>query len=1017
MKPIRLQLTAFGPFAKTETVDFRELGGILFFLISGETGSGKTTLFDGMTWALFGETSGGDRTAGRMRCQYADPETLTEVVFDFSVGAKNYRIRRVPEQERPKQKGEGTTTQKVVVELWSRTGVTDDSQDGDLVTKKAEEAKTKIQELVGFQVDQFRQVVLLPQGQFRTFIESKADNRETVLKTLFQTQRFERVEQTLAAAAKVAAEAYTAKKQEQDRILQEVGLTMVGELGPLLAEMESDLKDAESETPERTRLRDLALKNLNEAKGILEKLGELREARNGLTEVQLEEVTWSERRSELEAARKAQRIAGAKATLDAARKVVEGLAGSKQGLEETRRTCALALASLEIRKGELDAEAPQRQALEEEVRLLEGQLALAQEWASKHKDAGAKETESTRLQGERERLEAEATGHGIVLGALETAITERSRQASQEPVLGRRVTDLVGIREKRERLDAQVAQIASLQKRVEVARKAQQTALEALNACRKERNGLEAAWVVGQAARLALDLKEDAPCPVCGSTEHPAPAHGGSEVPSDEALEAAKRAVEAAESALGTHTQDAGVIQKDLEVAEERAEDLKSELGDHVEKSLEAIGTSLEAAKREHDIAKKAVGELGKSQDERKALLDRQREVQGLLDGLRPRIEQAIADARGAQTILEGMAERLPKNRRAPEVVERLSMSTRKALDDQLETVRQNTVDIQEQSRKRDGLDGEIRSLEGQLVTAQKEASSAATGFEEALRKAGLDPQTYAASVRTDGDMETLEAGIRGFDARLNSALDRLGRAEKAAEGLVPPAADELQAAAEEVQSALDTHTERVLGFRQKAADLKSRQDRLAAMAATLSALDTRARTLGDLAGTANSRELSFHRYVLRSLLEQVLKAASKRLEPMSRGRYTLVRANRSEDGRSLGGLDLAVFDAHSGQTRYTSTLSGGEGFMASLSLALGLSDVVQANAGGIKLEAVFVDEGFGSLSPAHLDEAIKTLQNLQEGGRMVGLISHVPELQQRIKAKLEIKGGRHGSTTRFVLP
>ena len=1020
MRPICLKISAFGPFTGSTTIDFRELGAHKFFLIHGDTGAGKTTVFDAMTFALYGDTSGGARDGSQMRCQQSDPAVTTEVVFDFAVGAARYRIRRLPEHQRQALRGDGLVTQKALVELWDRNCTTTDAEEGTLLAKKSGEVLEKIHELLGFKVDQFRQVVLLPQGQFQKFLESGTDEREEVLRILFRTERFEKIEQALKDASGAADRAVGESRKEVTRILEEVGLTDVGSLEARITEDALTLQTAEELAPDLLKLRDEASRQLNAAKAVVVKLQEHTDATGAMEALKTSEAHWKDRRQELGAARKAEGVTTSEAVLTTARKLVETLGKAAVLLEKRRVDGSEVMKLLQKKQEKHAAEAPRRTALQDQIRVLEEQKGLAQTWSVQNKTAKEKQDISMGLQEDRKNLETKRQELEEELKGLDASMAEWARTSAQEPGLRQQVTNLERILELRKKLADQVSKLAGLAKSLGKAIKNEEGALGDLKQKRDTRNLLEAAWIGGQAARLAVTLADGSPCPVCGSSEHPTPAHGGMDVPTDESIEAARADVEAAENCYSEKQGLTLALKTDVDLAKRRVEDLEAELGPRAEDPLEKMDSELAAGNILLAAAQLAGRQYGEAGKKRTLHLAAQAKNKEALEALQPRLEEANGDTLTAQVLLGQTAEKLPLDRRDISKVVSLIRDTQATLQAELEAVKESDAKIHNLKEKLDELKGEARRLEGQTKDAQASVVDVLGKFTSALERAGFDEDAFRAAVRTAEAIAALESGIQDYDLRHAAATDRLERAQTAAEGLEPPSLVDLETLFGEAQGALDDHTSRVVEQRLRLESLQQKYARIDALTLAFADLDRRARTLGRLSEVAsgkNQLRLSFHRYVLRGLLDQVLRAASKRLEPMTRGRYTLVRAAGVEDARSSGGLDLAVFDAHSGQTRPTVTLSGGEGFMASLSLALGLSDVVQSNAGGVKLDAVFVDEGFGSLSPVHLEEAIKTLKDLQMGGRLVGLISHLPELQVRIPAKLEIRGGRGGSSAAFRVP
>jgi DNA repair protein SbcC/Rad50 len=872
MKPLVVTMQAFGPYAGLQTLDFADLRGIGFFLITGPTGAGKTTILDAMSFALYGETSGGPekdgaRTGAAMRSDHADPDTLTEVRFDFSLGDDLYRAERAPEQQRPKARGTGTTTHLQEASLWRlrRDGTHGLVPDGTPLASGWSKVTAKAEDILGFRAEQFRQVVMLPQGRFQQFLEADSGQREQILRALFETGRYADIERALhdeALTLKRSAEKITTQR---DEVLRQAEVDDAEALAERCARLAVDHADACEHAEQAARDDAAAQQAVAGGREAARKLKERDDAAAEVAALAARDAEVQRRRAELEAAQRAVEVA------DVARQAAEAA-----GDLEAARTAAAA-------------------------------------------------------------AEAAATTAAAALAVAGTALETEVARTSE-----------------RERAVAEVSRLQSFQDGAEAlagARLACDRTAGALDVCRQQATradadwasardrvvNLEKDWVESQAGLLAGTLADGRPCPVCGSTEHPAPAQLPGEAPSQDEVETARAFAtgalerrDAAREAL--RAAEAAHAAADARACE-RAESIPPELADP-----EKLAAALGAARAQANELTEAYAAAGQARhDCEVAASGKAAEREAAAAALRQAVERAAA----ADELLGHRLE--------------------------------------------------------------------ACGF------SGRDDLEMAA--RAPKAIEELTALVKAHEDATIRAAERQRVADDAAVGLEPPELDLLEQTAAQTAAASGAAHEAAATLKAHAAAAEKQLARLRALDAEAEGVAARYGSIGrlaEVAGGRNGRRLSFQSYVLGAFLDDVLVAASGRLRLMSKNRYALDRTEERSGRRQSAGLDLVVYDAWTGVARAVSTLSGGEKFMAALSLALGLAEVVQAFAGGIRLETVFVDEGFGSLDDESLDLAVAALESLNAGGRLVGIISHVSELRERIDARLEITADKSGSRAAF---
>lgn len=904
MKPLVLTMQAFGPFAGRERVDFKRLGEGALFLIHGPTGAGKTTLLDALCFALYGDTSGGERDARAMRSDHAAAELETEVELEFALGAERYRVTRKPAQLRPRQRGEGLTQAQPKAQLDRYTG----GEWKSLATQPGKVTEA-VRGLLGFDSAQFRQVIVLPQGRFRELLTAGSGEREEILKTLFRTQVCEALTERLKDRARALEAAGRETQTRRDTLLQHAGCDSVDALKAQRAQRADEV--------DRCRAEEAAARQRDAA------------ARQALERARVAVQTERER------------VQAAQCLQEAVRQ---------------REVVALAQAQADARLATENARTPEREAQAKRLNELEALLPAVTDLAQAlaRREAAAKQRDAAGA--ERERGEAALAAARKTLQARHDEREQVQVLAARVEVLAHRLQDAQTARERQARLAKLRKDLADAEARLGEAAKAVTAADAALADAQGRQDDVEHAWSAAQAGLIAAGLQTGVPCPVCGSREHPAPARASADVVSEAALREAREAVRKASTAREAALSRRHEADKQVESLRATAGELERDAAQMPDpaalelelKAARSAAQRLEALARELPLCERAITE----------------------------VEEAVRKAEAARQTAEGEVTRADAE----------AALLQRKLPPDLSTVAALEAEIARVQAERKALDEALAQAQQAAQQAANDlaaARSAEQSAEAALQRATLAAQA-AAMEGGAPDLPAVEAAARTAGEALEAALlatrDAAGRVE---------AADKTLAALAE----------------------------LAAQAGELERQYAVAGRLAEVAGGSNRLNLSFQRFVLATLLDEVLEAASLRLLRMSRSRFELRRVQGLADGRRAGGLDLEVFDHYTGSSRPAATLSGGEGFLAALSLALGLADVVQSRAGGIQMETLFIDEGFGTLDPEALDFALRTLIDLQQAGRLVGVISHVAELRERMDVRLEVVAGAAGSQLRLRLP
>jgi exonuclease SbcC len=980
MRPHRLELTAFGPFAEAVEVDFDRLGQGGLFLMHGETGAGKTTVLDGLSFALYGRVPG-VRGVHRLRSDHAAAVVLTRVQLEVSIGGRRLRITRSPAQERPKMRGAGATSSPASVSLdeW------DDATSGWRPrSQRVGEVDAELSDLLGMSADQFHQVVLLPQGQFAEFLHSDAAARTQLLQRLFGTDRFRRIEDWLAEQRRQTKEAYEDACHGVRRLVARIAQVSG-------AEEPVELPEPQWVTDQLAHSQVLSAAAANEAEAA-RRQHEIAQvaavAAADLARRQQRREAALERRRLFD--ERAAAVSAAVAELEAAGRA-RGVAPALQAQQERARFAQRAMSDLERARRQLppalravsveDLRAAADAGRETLGRLAEGE-ALEREAASAEREAAeaTQQWESSKL---RIAELASAQADAPEMRAAAMAQLAAARQAAQELPQARVASENAAAAVKCARSWAGLVEEAARLSREHLS--ARETAVdlsERLNALRTDR-------IDGMIAELAAKLTDDDPCPVCGSLEHPDL--------SDVTGRVVSRSDEQAAALLADQARDAATgIGQQLAAAEAgraAAADRLRELGAAGVEVPQLVATASQFHARVQELsvqaaklapAESVVELLGAQESERRDEVTR--------------LEAAIVAA----------SERLEaSSRRRDELTKRLGVLLAGACG--VSVAQRETRQLVEAVQAAEAAGFAAGEAERESIAAAHHASEAAAdaGF--------ADVEQALAAVRGAEVISSLESLIARSRQEESAVAELLADPELAA---LPGAAaplQEAQAAAKAALAASHQAGERLAAAADQVVQLTALQQQLTYRLEALEPIGAaakQAKELADLAGGtgANRLNMQLSAYVLAARLEEVAEVASHRLLAMTQGRYTLIHSDATK-GNARSGLRLLVSDAWTGQDRDTATLSGGETFLASLALALGLAEVVTASAGGTPLEALFIDEGFGTLDEETLDEVLDVLDGLREGGRLVGIVSHVPHLRDRIPSRLRVRKTSSGSS------
>ena len=918
MRPLQLIISAFGPYAGRIQLDMDGLGSGGLYLITGDTGAGKTTIFDAITFALYGTASGESRTSSMLRSKYASAETPTEVELTFLHAGKEYFIKRNPEYERPAKRGGGLAQEKAGAELRY--------PDGRTITK-TRDVDNAVSELLGIDRNQFSQIVMIAQGDFLKLLLADTKDRQEIFRRLFQTAYYNRLQTELKRrASELRNQWYAAKssvKQYIDGIQcggedvlsidvekAKCGELAVQEVMVLLEELVCQDDRAEKKLEEEMELLSKRLERINSDLGKAEEIdktkGQLEKAKK-----QCEELT-----PRLEELKKSflgeKEKKGKQEELQKQIAILEKSLPDYDSLDQLKNEIAeLGKAIVQNRENEHCKEEKINQE-KEELKQLKAELErLAHVGEKKQKLLSQKEREEGRLK---------------LLEQLRDALKNYYRQ---EKELRKKQTDYQKAREEAARLE-------------------------------QEFSRMNKAFLDGQAGVLAVMLEEGQPCPVCGAIEHPHPADKRAEVPTEQKLQNAKSERDAAADRAAKASTAAGKLRGTVEEQEKQIKYQLSELFDmdEISEAEDKVEEGLTAAAERVEKLDGQISEEKKKEKQRekleKDIPDKEKDLQkldGEIDELKRKISSdstrrdALAEQAGelaAKLPIAGKAEAEKEKRRL--------LTERNALQEAYENAEKAYHEGNDQMTK---LKGQIQSLEQQLKTVQ------------------------------EIDREETENQKRMLSLQRDQTVKRQ----------------------KEIHSRRNANAKALKDIKMQSENVEELEQRYGWVNA-----------LSDTAnGTLSGKEkVMLETYIQTTYFERIIRKANLRFMMMSNGQYELKRLMEADNMKSQGGLELGVVDHYNGTERSVRSLSGGESFLASLSLALGLSDEVQASAGGIQVDTMFVDEGFGSLDPDALQQAYTALAELSDANRLVGIISHVPELKEKIDRQIivvkEKTGGSHAN-------
>ena len=908
MKPLYLEMSAFGPYAGKETVDFEKLGGNGLYLITGDTGAGKTTIFDAITYALYGEPNGQYRETKMLRCQSADPDTETYVKFIFAYGGKEYTIERRPAYERPKKYGEGFTKRKEYVEL----------SFGDTVISKTSDVKKAVEdEIMGLDKEQFSQVAMIAQGDFREFLMADTSKKRNLMRKIFRTEKFSLLQDRIK-------EKYTEVKESYDRETERFQYLIKN----------IQIPDESFEIPETPD-------NINEILQIIDKIINSDNDNYNLSAEQ-------EKQND-------EKITACTANISKGMK----LESDKKEEQEKLNQKNILDSKFSNLKDDMDkalAQKPQIAQYQEKIASINSLIPLYQDIENIRKDIQI-------LTSETENLIQQKIKEDENIQTLESELNQKSQNLESLRDTGVRLAEYENQYSQQQKSKEQFIALSqktdSFNKLSDKKISLQNEYSEIDNVCiaaRDKYNTANDLFLASQAGILAAKLRDGEKCPVCGSLSHPCPAHLPSEIPTEDKVKKLKADFDTCDK---KRQQKLSEVQNIIGQFDNLRENLENELSEllncDIQQADDKINSELQKIEQQLDSLKLLISEEKQNQ---------QTKLQ--LEKIIPQIQQKLSSSKDISAKLNVNIEN-----------NNVRISERKS----------------ELARKSESLPFENISMANQEITRLKSCIDSINTSIERSEKNFNDAKNEIS--RLDGELKKIRESIAECP-KIDVSAENIRLASLNQEKT------RITGEKEKLKSRIDNNIQQKKNITQSGKNIENIYHRFQIIKPLSDAVS------GNISG---KEKISLEVYVQGKFLESIISRANTRLRIMTDGQYMLMRSTEKSGGNKKDGLELDIYDFWGGAQRSVRSLSGGESFMASLALALALSEEIQSNAGGVYIDSMFVDEGFGSLDEKSLQQAVKALSDLSDGERLVGIISHVSELKNRIEHQISVTKDRSGNS------
>lgn len=1014
MKPIRLSMTAFGPYKEKETIDFTKLQGNQIFVISGATGAGKTTIFDGICFALYGSVSGEEReNAKTHRSNFATDDTHTAIELVFEMKGKTYRIlRQLAHVKAGNKTATGEKTEFVEI--------TDEGEIPVLDSHRVRDLNDRLEEIIGLTKEQFKQIVMLPQGEFRKLLTSDSRNKEQILRKIFKTEHFEEMTKRLKDKKTEAEKQLLALETERATFIRQIKETLPEADRPLFhvfskeyqspvqiieglqheqVYYEAEEKKVQTVHAEKQQLFTEKQQMVHAAEQFNLTLEEYQKVAAKYKELLQREAEIESIQKQLKQAERAEHIIPYEQAFREQRKrteqLIERVAFAKQQLQQ----------AIEKRNVAKEAQA----SIEQQLPLYEKQKEQLREWQRILPFYEAVNQLEQQYKEQQHQLAKATTNKEQYDIQLQQAITRVKQAEEQYDVLMKQLIDETAYYEQLTQLK-QVEQLLSAQREQRHKLKELTTQHDMASTQLQEQNTklhqVEEQWLANQAYVLAEQLVVGEICPVCGNTVK-------EKIQQTQTVKITKEIVEQAKIAQQQAEQKARQIQTQVDI-----------LNSDMQKTAEALQqvtvaynetTNVETIQKLEQTLNKNNQQKIQAQELQQQLTQFRKQVEQLREQQQVCLQQVNQFQMTVHTTelqLQDKKQQLP-----------VAFATKQQVDEAIHEITQQVALYEQQTKQVNEAyevamqqhttqEANVQNMKQQHVEAQEQLSQLQQQLQEKVLAAGFqDGKEYTAARLETAQMNALQEQITQYEKERYATEEYLEKQQHLAQAEkknVEVLKEELLTIKEQVDLYVK-QLHQIESYRQSITRFIRYLEQAQEKSAQLEERASQIIQLYDLMAGKNAQKISFERYLQIEYLEQIIQAANERLVPLTNGQYRLLRSERVDSNGKQSGLSLDVYDAYTGQERDVKTLSGGEQFNASLCLALGMSDIIQSFRGNVQMDTMFVDEGFGTLDEEALSKAIDTLVDLQKTGRMIGIISHVAELKETVPATLEVRKTKEG--------
>lgn len=1028
MRPIKLVMTAFGPYKQQEAIDFEELGEHRIFAISGNTGAGKTTIFDAICYALYGEASGEERNdTSMLRSQFADDSVYTSVELLFQLKDKMYCIKR---QLGHKKHGNKTITGHAI-EFYEVAG---DEQIPCVDRFHVTDVNKKVEDLIGLSKHQFSQIVMLPQGEFRKLLTSETENKEEILRRIFKTDRYKLMRELLDQKRKEWKDVLQEKQKERELYFRNVFKLPVrdGTLLEILAnqehvnthqvvealQQEMDFYEKQAKQLEQQEL--VQLKQLktaetgyHEAKALNDRLQDLQTKQNRYDSLVQERSSIEAKEQQFKQAEQAHRLLPFEQWYEEAVQSAEHAEQYMKQMSEKQEQLVLAYERAEQQYEQEKNNETVREETKRNIQMLEELKEVIATFADKKVKLAAAEKqleqfkrEISKLEEQQEFSSAQKQHLAGKLKLMEQALEQYLTKAEQ----------LSRMREDAKVLKDTYQVWQELQKY----EKERKITTGQMNAAQQAYETLEKSWLSEQAGQLAIHLHDGKPCPVCGSTDHP--------------NKATEQDMSVDEEQLNRLREQKTQAEKQFVQIEEKCNFYKGQY-EELYKEVQSRGyTALELGDVYQTLIQQGkqlaaeVNELKATEEERKQLspqlqkLDEQLEkLQGVKRDVEEKLHRSEIELIQLRTAYENDKEKIPAEMQTLEAWQQAYEAKASLLHRLQEAWQRAQEEFQRSASEKIRVEEAFKAAQQQFIQGTEKKEEQYARFMKELEASGFASQkAYTEAKLSDAERTDLQQHIQSYYGALEVLTKQIEELTETLRGKEWTELTQIEEQLKELEIQLDIIKEQRQRTKSANEYISDLHENIRRIDEQIHEEETAFQELVDLYEVMkgdNESRISFERYILIEYLEQIVQVANERLRKLSNGQFFLKRSERVEKRNRQSGLGLDVYDAYTGQTRDVKTLSGGEKFNASLCLALGMADIIQSYEGGISIETMFIDEGFGSLDEESLTKAVDALIDLQKSGRFIGVISHVQELKNAMPAVLEVMKQKDGcSKTSFVV-